>query len=268
MTALTRRLVSTRLGNVHVVEKRAASGRPLLLLHMSPKSSRMYLPVMERLDRPVAAIDRPGFGASDTPGAPPTMADYAGSSIAVADDLGWDTFDVVGTHTGSVEAVEMAHQQPHRIGTVGIVAIPAYTTQEVETRLAGVGAPRDPAEVDGSHLRRMWLRRLEIRNPPHDLAHLNELFIDAVASMPTVHWAYRAVLSYPMLERLQQLDRLVVIAPHDDLSELTERSRSALPGGARFVELPHLDFDLWEQAPDEMARIVDREIPPSELLDG
>jgi pimeloyl-ACP methyl ester carboxylesterase len=223
---------------------------------------------MEHLQRPVAAIDRPGFGASDVPDHPPTMAEYAASAIAVVDDLGWHSFDVVGTHTGSVEAVEIAHQTKDRVRTVGIVAVPAYTPQEVEERLGGVAAPRPGPASDGTHLGRLWRRRLSLRTPPYDLGHLGTLFTDEVLSMPTVHWTYRAVLSYPMLERIRGVPRLVVFAPHDDLWELTARSRPSLPAGARFIELEHLDFDLWERAPDEMARLLDGEIPAAEGLDG
>ncbi|MFZ1625969.1 MAG: alpha/beta fold hydrolase, partial [Gammaproteobacteria bacterium] len=80
-------------------------GLPLLLLHQSPTDSVQFARVM----RPLAvrgihaiAIDLPGFGGSDTPPAPPTVADYAHIVPAVLDQLGIDSASVLGHHTGAI----------------------------------------------------------------------------------------------------------------------------------------------------------------------
>ena len=41
---------------------------------------------------------------------------------------------------------------------------------------------------------------------------------------PNVWWPYKAVFEYPMAERLARLEQpVLVLAPHDDLWEQTER---------------------------------------------
>lgn len=259
---LSRHLVDTSIGIMHAVMRTqpSRSARPLVMLHMSPRSSRMYLRYMDTASRTVIAVDRAGFGASDVPHHPPTMTDYASATLEALDALGIHDFDVVGTHTGSVEAVELAHLAPHRVGALILVSLPAYAADEVEERLRGVAAPRSRPDRHGDHLLAMWRRRAALRTPPLDLDHLHELFVDELVSMAEVHWAYRAVLDYPLLDRLDVASPLIVLAPHDDLWSLTARAREALPEGARFVELPDLDFDLWERAPRRMDEIVEREL--------
>ena len=231
----------------------------MLLLHMSPKSSRMYEPVMALLRVSVAAPDRAGFGSSDQPSSQPSMSDYAQATLAAADMLGWDRFDVIGTHTGSVEAVELAHLAPARVRKVGLVSLPVYTAAEVADRMAGVAAPRPQPDSAGQHLVEMWQRRVAIRGPEVDPAFLHGLFVDEILSMSTAHWAYRAVVEYPMTSRLSTLPvPAVVIAPGDDLVAQTARGLGHIPADTAVVDLPDLDFDLWERHPARMAQLIDR----------
>lgn len=239
---------------MHVWTAGDDAGLPLLLLHMSPRSGRMYHEVMPLVGRPVAAPDRLGFGFSDPVDGVPTIETYAGATMEVVDALGWERFDVIGTHTGSVEAIEIASRVPDRVRRVGLVAIPDYTPAEVEERLAGVAAPRPTPALDGSHLREAWLRRAKLRDGRADPMFLQTLFVDEMLSAATSHLAYRAVLSYPTRRRLIELrPPVVVFAPGDDLAVQTERAVSALPDGIEVVRLSHLDFDLWSTGVAEMA---------------
>ena len=254
-----RRLVDTKEGSVHVWT-REGEGLPLLLLHMSPRSGRMYLPAMDLLDRPVAAPDRPGFGYSDTPVGTPTIERYASATLEVVDSLGWDRFDVIGTHTGAVEAVQLARQAGRRVARIGLVAVPAYTPDEVEDRRTPgrVAAPRPRPRRDGSHVRTLWEQRAAIRSNSVDPEYLQELFLESMLSAPGAHLAYRAVLAYPTLERLVELNRpVVVFAARDDLTIQTRRAIPHLPPGSRAIQLDDLDFDLWKTATARLVRLID-----------
>jgi pimeloyl-ACP methyl ester carboxylesterase len=239
---------------VHVWTAGEDGKLPLLLLHMSPRSGRMYHDVMTLVDRLVAAPDRLGFGYSDPVQGVPTIERYASATLQVVDALGWDRFDVVGTHTGSVEAIEIASLVPDRVNRFGLVAIPDYTPAEVEDRLAGVAAPRPAAQLDGSHLQEAWLRRAKLREGRADPTFLQTLFVDEMLCAASAHLAYRAVLSYPTRSRLSELrPPVVVFAPGDDLAIQTERALPAVPEGTEIVRIPHLDFDLWSTGTAEMA---------------
>lgn len=252
----TRRvLVDTRFGQIHVrISDR--EGQPLVALHMSPLSSRMWLPLMERLDRVVIAPDRLGFGFSDPPPRQLEMTEYAAASLDAVDALGVGEFDLIGEHTGSVEGVALAHLAPERVGRIGLVAIPSYTDDEIAERLSKRGTPGPAPAEDGSHLVELWRRRLAYRQPPYDLELMHRLTVEELVSAGP-HLAYRAVFTYPMAERLAALAKpVVVFAPHDDLAEQTRRARAHLPAGSTYIDLPDLSLDIFEVAADRMADLV------------
>ncbi len=252
---IRRHLVDTRFGQMHVVSS-SGSGRPLVALHMSPLSFQMWLPLMRRLDRPVVAPDRLGFGCSDPPANELDIDGYARSTLDALDALEVEHFDLLGEHTGSVEAVALAHMVPERVGAIGLVAIPAYTPAEVQERASRRAVPPMAPQEDGSHLQAVWRRRLAYRQPPYNLDLLHRLTIDELRSAGPYR-AYRAVFAYPMLDRLSELDRpVVVFAPQDDLAVQTERARTHLPPGSVYIDLADLSLDVFEQASDRMAALV------------
>ena len=65
---IRRRLVETPSGFVHV--RSAGAGPPILLLHWTPASSRLYIPALEEL------------GTRDTPATPRTTWDTASRTRA------------------------------------------------------------------------------------------------------------------------------------------------------------------------------------------
>ena len=260
-SAIRRAMVNTRSGQAHVrLAGQSSALPPLVLLHMTPMSSAMYDPLLPLFgrDRLVIAPDRLGFGFSDLPRRPLSMTEYAQSTLDALDALGVQSFDVLGTHTGSVEAVELAWAHPHRVRRLVLVSVPAYTPEELEERtyrLAGV----PPVAEDGSHLDWHWQRRFLYRQPPYDLPLFQWRLLQELLAGPNVWWPYKAVFDYPMADRLKELQQpALVLAPHDDLWEQTSRAASTggLPQGARFVDLPHLGLDIAYYATDEVFTLV------------
>jgi pimeloyl-ACP methyl ester carboxylesterase len=262
-SGIRRELLATRFGLVHVrlsAPSRRSSRPPLVLLHMTPLSSAMCDPLLPRLgvDRLVVAPDRPGFGFSDLPDQPLSMAEYAQATLDVLDSLGVEQFDVLGTHTGSVEATELAWAMPARVRKVVLVAIPAYTPAELEERCYRLVDGPGVAE-DGSHLDYHWQRRFLYRTPPYDLALFQWRLLQELLAGPHVWWPYKAVFEYPMAARLAALQQpVMVLAPHDDLWEQTERvyRSGGLPPRTQFVDLPHLGLDIAYYAADEVTGLV------------
>src|SRR5262245_64843041 len=96
---------------------------PLVLLHMSPLSGRMFDRIAPDLarDRQLVVPDRLGFGASDRLAAPLRFEEYARSTLDALDALGIGTFDVCGIHSGSCEAIELAVAHGGRVRRAAIV---------------------------------------------------------------------------------------------------------------------------------------------------
>jgi len=108
-------------GQIHF--QHAPQGRPLVLLHQAIMSSEqfanVFAPLVAHGLRPIA-IDLPGFGMSDAPAAPTTIAEYARAVTPVLDALGIGVAAVAGHHTGALVATEAALAHPERIDAVVI----------------------------------------------------------------------------------------------------------------------------------------------------
>ncbi len=75
---MTRRIYPTRFGQIHLRSNEGkGKGVPLVLLHMSPRSSAMWEMLQERLERPSHAPDRLGYGFSDAPPWALSLEQYA-----------------------------------------------------------------------------------------------------------------------------------------------------------------------------------------------
>lgn len=251
-----RRIVSTRFGQMHVREA-GSGGTPLVLLHMSPRSSRMYQRLQERLARRTLAFDRLGYGFSDPPPRDLSIEEFAQTLIDAVDAAGvGGEFDVLGMHTGSIEAIELAHQIPGRLRRVAIVGLPIFTAAERVAALQRFGAMRVVPVEDGAHLIAAWRARFEYREPPFDLKDVQQRLVDYLLA-PFPGQAYQGVFHYDHQAKLAALARpLIVFAPHDDLIEQAERARAALPKGSVYVDLPDLGIDLFHTHPDRVAQLV------------
>ena len=93
---------------------------PLVLLHQSPLSSLEYGPLITEIgrDRVVVAIDTPGQGNSDGPPSEASIAEYSAAILDALKALGFGPqkpFDLLGNHTGTSLAIEIALQEPKMV---------------------------------------------------------------------------------------------------------------------------------------------------------
>lgn len=288
MTAIRRQVLPTRHGQLHVrlagpgapggggagggAGTGAADGPlPLVLLHFTPYSSVQFEPFMRLLgsDRTVVAVDRLGFGFSDPhpqPGLP--MAEIAQATLDAVDALGIGRFDLIGIHTGAIEALELATTLPGRVRRLGLVAIPVWTPEEKDAwREKHSRIARRVAE-DGSHLLKQWngvkavsegrYPNSALSDPPapwpveHVDAFVQQLLLGRHAIAPTLH----AVFDYPVDERLPRVTQpLLAVRTFDDIWEQTGRAVPLLPPQARHVELAHLDILAFVFGAEELAAL-------------
>ena len=105
---MERGLVKTSDGYIHY--RATGEGPPIILLHATPKSSALYLELMEVLGSKlrVVALDTLGYGMSDHPDYPPTIQDYARVVTEVLKSLGIRRASFLGASTGGFIAVELA----------------------------------------------------------------------------------------------------------------------------------------------------------------
>ncbi|GAA3896149.1 alpha/beta hydrolase [Streptomyces gulbargensis] len=121
-----------------------------LVLHNWFGDRTSFAPLREHLDGAAgqyAFLDCRGYGeARDTPG-DFTMEEVAADALAVADDLGWDSFTVIGHSMGAKAAQVMLLDAPGRVRSlVGISPVSAAGFPlDAETWELFAGAAAEPA---------------------------------------------------------------------------------------------------------------------------
>jgi pimeloyl-ACP methyl ester carboxylesterase len=259
---MIRRIYPTRFGQLHL-RSNEGKGVPLVLLHMSPRSGAMWETLQEKLDRPTHAPDRLGYGYSDAPPWALTLEQYAQATVDGLNAAGMQgQVDLLGIHTGSIEAIEIAHQLGSQVRRVAVVGLPLFTAEEQLRQMEKYSEqPLRPA-TDGGHVLGAWRGGFAFRQPPYDLADVQRRFVEhVVAANPGA--AFRAACGYAIDKKLKTLKSpLVVFAPHDEIAEQTERSKPMLRPDATYVDLPDLGMDVFNVALDQMALLLNRHLPP------
>lgn len=143
----------TRHGQVHY-RRLGAGSRRVLLIHWLPLSSRMYqhvMPILAARGFDVLAVDLLGYGRSDPRPEVWSMADWAGSVAEVAASLGFKDALVVGGHSGSCVAVELAISSPNLVSRLVLDGCPVLTPQLRATFKAMQGQSRPMPDAAGTH---------------------------------------------------------------------------------------------------------------------
>lgn len=211
---------------------------PIVLMHPVPGSSALLEPLMAALHessgRTVLAFDLPGHGESIARSAPEqSVAALARSALQILDHLGIGRCDLTGHQGGACVAIEMAHLDPQRFVRIVLdapVCLPRATRDEiVEQWLARLG-PTQPSEA-GHHLLSIWHMRRDqsLWWPWYDRrrehARLGGLSInpaqmtlevrEMIKQIDHFQPALQAVLGYPMVERLQMLNRPIALCSRE-----------------------------------------------------
>jgi pimeloyl-ACP methyl ester carboxylesterase len=259
---MIRRIYPTRFGQVHL-RSHEGRGVPLVLLHLSPRSGAMWELLQEKLERPTHAPDRLGYGFSDAPPWALTLEQYAQGTVDALKAAGMQgEVDILGIHTGSFEAIELAHQLGSHVRRVVAVGMPLFSPEEQQRQLEKYSEQPLKPLTEGGHVLGAWRGGFSFRQPPYDLSDVHHRFVEHVlAANPGA--AFRAACSYPVEKKLKSLKApLTVFAPHDDIIDQTLRAKPLLKAGGTYVDLPELGQDPFHRAVERMVTLVNRHLPP------
>ena len=256
-----RSYVTTRHGQL-LVRRIHGVGRPLVMLHASPTSSALLEPLMRELaaNRPVIALDTAGNGDSDPPrgDGPFDLADFASIASEALAGLAPDEFDLYGTHTGAMIAMEVAISNPRvrRLILDGVTMFddgdrPGLLPRE---ELLANYLPRFEPSWDGTHLTAAWHFRRAFTTywpwfrrsrdgirwvPMVELAAFHRGFVEVARRLDTYHLPYHAALAYPTADRLPLIGVPTLIAAHpDDPLQAHSPEAASLVPDARWDALP------------------------------
>ncbi|AWB06458.1 alpha/beta hydrolase (plasmid) [Azospirillum humicireducens] len=245
---------NTPRGRVHL--RRAGRGRPLLALQSAPGSSAPLLPLLHGLAPgwEVIAPDYLGNGESDKPDRAVDIGTLAEDVLAVADALGLDRFDLWGTHTGALVALELTVRHPERVGRA-VLEAPVLIPPDFSADILTNYFPPLVADRWGLHLLQAWNMRRDmfmfwpwyrqeraaaraIGIP--DAAVLHDWTMGLLASGAHYDRSYRAAFHYDTRARLPRLTRpaLICAGPADMLVEGLAEAERLAPAGTEVASTP------------------------------
>ena len=108
---------------LHVTERGAPDGEPVLFLHGYSDSSFSFSTVLDRLPPDIRAIvpSHRGHGDSDRPACCYRLADFAADAVALLDALGVPRATIVGHSMGSFVAQRIAIDAPARVNRLVLI---------------------------------------------------------------------------------------------------------------------------------------------------
>ncbi|MFK7956511.1 MAG: alpha/beta fold hydrolase [Lysobacterales bacterium] len=200
----------------------AGSGPPLVMLHASPLSSKMLMPLAVPLSEhcKVLALDTPGYGQSDSLPEDPTgqgLTQYVEALERFRIALGFEKIGVYGTATGAQIGVGYARAYPEHCAFL-VADNAAHFSDEERNRLLDGYFPEIPIDDLGGHLMRTWsLARDQMlffpwqdhgsRLPQGGLNPVvSNLFANQIlAAGPNYAWAYREAFVCENVALLQEV---------------------------------------------------------------
>lgn len=258
--AIRKGFVRTSQGQVHY--RKAGQGPAVVLLHDSPRSSRLHIDTIEALSAryTVFALDTPGYGMSDPlPIAQPAIEDFARALGDALEALGLADAPLYATHTSAKIALEYAAQsdKPPRLILDGL-SIPDSLAPD-----SFVDAYMRPFRVEptGAYLAAEWQRirdmlrwfpwfspvpanRMAMDRP--DDAWIEQYTIDLFSAAGHYSDAYGAAMRYDPAAALRNVKVPTVVAArsNDVLYGFLDKVPLA-DNPALSVERPEPERDAW-----------------------
>ena len=237
------------------------AGRPILLLHQTPRSWDEYrdvLPLLAGKYRAMA-MDTAGFGDSAAlPWGADSIENWAAIAHELLETLGMPRATVAGHHTGAAIAIEMAAQRPERVEALVLSAAPFVDAARRAAEPTRRIIDEVEAQSDGRHLSELWARR-QPYYPEGRRDLLERFMIDALKAGPRAADGHRVVGRYVMEPRLARVRcPTLVIAPTADPHAYPHAAKvAAAIAGSQLVEIEGGMVPLPDQMPQAFAAAVD-----------
>ena len=246
-------------GQIHYAV--CGEGAPLVLLHQSPTDMVQFqrvMPLLAKAGVRAIAIDLPGFGSSDVPDHPPTIAEYAPIVPAVLDALGVARASLLGHHTGAIIATEAALQFPARTHKV-ILHGPLPMTDEERAMWRQVLSREKEWNLrwDGSHIVEQWGFRFGAQAAWTDIEAFHANFVHGLLAGRTVWYAHDAVMTYRHEAAMARLSApcLILANTGDAIYGFSQRASEQFPQFS-YAELQGGTIDAIDELPREWTEAV------------
>ena len=248
--------VDTDFGQIHYYAD-GMEGPLLFLFHETALSANEFektLPYFAPYCRTVA-FDTPGYGMSDPPPGPLTMAEICERLVAAIETFGAGPCALAGAHTGASIALDLAaNQLSHRTTHLVLTGISLINKEMLEATIKNVGDRQ--IQRDGSHLMDGWNDRIErwgkARNTD-DLDMVQWGLVEGLRVFERSSWAFHAVLGQDAEGALKKLavPTYFLVGEFDSLTDNDVAATMLVPGSKLNVltgkggRLPYAEPELY-----------------------
>ena len=263
MRGMRRGYADGPFGQIHYQD--GVTGRPLVLVHQAPMSSRQFDSVFDLMRargiRPIA-IDCPGFGMSDVTDFVPRVEDWARVVPAVLDHLGVASAVMFGHHTGALVVTEVEQQFPERVKKLILGSALVLTPEELAffTKMVEEEKHFSP-KTDGSHFVDAFKVRYEMygKDPLPDPALITRYTVERFMGYGPFWYGHHAAFAYDHAAAILRVrcPTLILTNTGDQIYENSKVAHRLRPD-FDFVAVPGGGIDITDQAPEAwVAAIAD-----------
>jgi pimeloyl-ACP methyl ester carboxylesterase len=235
---------------------------PLLCMHQTPGNGGDWVAVMPTLAerRIVIAVDTPGYGMSDPPPAPVTIEDFAEVMAAFLGDLVQmgaipdGPVDLLGYHTGSLIATQLACAFPANIRRIAMFGLAAYPAEQRGDKLAALRKHFPVPQRNLDHVEKLWAIMMELSDPRMSAEQMHVAMAECLRLGTRMPWAYESVYRYDFLDAMTRVTQpVLVFNPEDDLWHVTRETSDRFPHGRRH-DMPGVRHGVLSIEHDQVVR--------------
>jgi len=261
-----RHYVDGPFGQVHFQD--TGEGKPLVLLHQAPMSSRQFDSVYELLhERGVRAIgiDMPGFGLSDATDFVPRVEDYAHVVPSVLDHLSVNSAFILGHHTGALVATEVALQFKERVTALILNGPVPLTEKEKQVGLNYVETFEKTfaAQPDGKHLLTLFQNRMQAGNKDTNWSLTNRYIAEHFIGYGPFWYGHHAAFQYDHAATIPLIKHptLILTNTGDSIYQNAKQTLKMRPD-FKYAEIEGGSWDIVDERPQEWVNAVAKFVAP------
>ncbi len=257
---INRLFANSSAGQIHLraAGRSGATAPPLFCFHMSPRSGHYFEALVAALsaDRQVFAPDTPGYGESYKPAQRLDVPGYARAMASMIDGMTFETADLLGDHTGTKVAIELAHQRPDLVRRIVMNTAGVYSAEEQRSWQSKMGTI--DVQEDGSHYAALWERYQNLNRGKLTSDQIAFRFFETIRAGPCMWWGPHAANMYLLGEVLPHIEQeiLLMCSDEDSLIEPSRRGAALLSNG-RYKEYAGLGNSMLEDRVAEVASDID-----------
>jgi len=269
-----------RFGQIHIAAAGPISGSlknvpsnkpPLVCFHTTPLSGKEFKEFQQSMaqDRVVLCLDTPGYGGSDAPPKPPTLADYVEAMADALGDLGYGTgrlgmVDVLGCRTGSLIALELACAHSDLVRAAILTCVPLVDSKQRQYIKTNYGT-EEPLYSSVNYLSNSFQTYVLDGPIEVDIERRYDLFTERMRAGTRAWWAADAVVSYDTEAGLKKLSQPALFLVLRCLFAENTRQASRIAPNASLLDVEaqnpqvakgHTGAEPWTLQPDFLADCI------------